>query len=78
MPIPAGAGQQVAGAVKHDFRGFGLVTFEGCDPLPGGYVPDVDMKRMCVGRTMKLSSGGGCWSYEPRKAVMPPPSAAAP
>ncbi|HKB39332.1 MAG TPA: hypothetical protein VKD72_23035, partial [Gemmataceae bacterium] len=29
-------------------------------------------------RTIKLSSGGGCWSYEPGKGVMPPPSAAAP
>src|SRR5947207_9240100 len=28
--------------------------------------------------TPQLSSGGGCWSYEPGKAVMPPPSAAAP
>ena len=31
----------------------------------------------CSRPTTQLSSGGGCWSYEPRKAYMPPPSAAA-
>jgi len=28
--------------------------------------------------TTKLSSGGCCWTYDPGKAVAPPPSAAAP
>jgi hypothetical protein len=32
----------------------------------------------CRTRTTLLSSGGGCKSYEPGKAYLPPPSAAAP
>src|SRR5262245_39332564 len=56
IPIPAGASQQVAGAVKHDFRGFGLVTFQDRELPSGGYVPDVDMK-ITAGSRQELAVG---------------------
>src|SRR5262245_54638053 len=55
-PIPAGTGQQVAGAVKHDFHRFAQVTFQDRDSLLSGHVPDVDMK-ITAGSCQELAVG---------------------